>query len=201
QPDAILEIPSLRRRFFLECEMGTHPIVTANPEKHGATSNKLERYNDFMETYADDGCTKTYYDQLFPDRWAAELLFLVHSPVRRKNVTQAIEKANSSSDGGSLPAQALTFEEARVRLRKLVETADPRALQPEPLATLTRRDLRELTAFHNAALASLKKARAQVRELRMPQLSLPEYPPNFEKAGDVLTRLSAILFPKSRPAA
>jgi len=47
----------------------------------------------------------------------------------------------------------------------------------------------------------LKKARAQVRELRMPQLSLPEYPSNLEKAADVLNRLSAILFPKSRPAA
>ncbi len=35
----------------------------------------------------------------------------------------------------------------------------------------------------------------------MPQLTLPEYPPNFEKAAAVLNRLDAIFFPKKRPAA
>jgi hypothetical protein len=201
QPDAILEIPGLQRRFFLECEMATQCIVSANPNKHGATWNKLQRYDSFIRSYADAECTITHYEEAFPDRWAAELLFLVHSPVRRDHVNQVIEKAKSSWGSESLPGRALTFEEAQVRLRKLVETADPRALEPEPLASVSRRDLRELTVFHNTAMASLKKARAQVRELRMPQLSLPEYPSNLEKAADVLNRLSAILFPKSRPAA
>jgi len=201
QPDAILEIPGLRRRFFLECEMGTHSIVSADPDKHGATSNKLDRYNSFMKTYVDVECTKTYYDENFPDRWPAELLFLVHSAVRRDHVTQAIEEAKSRWGDGSLPARALTFEEAQLRIRKLIETVDPRALEAEPLAQFSKRDYYELAVFHNASMRSLKSARAQVRELRMPQLKLPEYPPNFEKAAAVLTRLDAIFFPKRRPVA
>lgn len=200
QPDAILEIPALRHRFFLECEMGTHSIVSANPDKHGATSNKLDRYNSFMRTFVDVECTKTHYDEIFPDRWAAELLILVHSAVRRDHVTGAIEKSKTRW-GDRLPARALTFGEAQARLRNLVETADPRALEPERLAPLSRRDYAELVAFHNASMASLKRARAQVRELRMPQLKLPDYPPNFEKVADVLNRLDAIFFPKHRPAA
>ncbi len=201
QPDAILEIPTLRRRFFLECEMGTHSIVSANPDKHGATSNKLDRYNCLLRTYVDVECKRSYYDENFPDRWPAELLFLVHSAVRRDHVTEAIEKAKTRWGDRSLPARALTFEEAPVSLRKLIETADPRALEPERLVPLSLRDYAELTAFHNASIASLKKARAQVRELKMPQLTLPEYPPNFEKAAAVLNRLDAIFFPKKRPAA
>ena len=201
QPDAILEIPTLRRRFFLECEMGTHPIVSANPDKHGATVNKLERYNDFMASYADDESTKTCYQQLFPDRWDAELLFLVHSPIRRNHVTLAIEKAQEKLGDGSVAARALTFEEAQVRLRKLVETADPRQLEPEPVVPLSSHDFRELTAFYNTSITSLKKARAQIRSLKMPQLNIPEYPSNSEKVADLLDRLRTILFPKPRPAA
>ncbi len=200
QPDAILEIPSLQRRFFLECEMGTHSIISPNPNKYGATSNKLDRYNTFMRTYADAGCTKTHYDERFPDRWAAELLFLVQSPIRRDHVTQAIEKAKSLWNDRSLRARALTFEEAQLRLAELIETTDRQALDPEPLVPLSRRDYYELAVFYNASMASLKLARAQVRGLRMPHLKLPEYPPNYEKAGDVLHKLRPALFPNSRPA-
>ena len=200
QPDAILEIPALRRRFFLECEMGTHSIISANPAKHGATSNKIDRYNSFMRTYLDAAGKKTQYAETFPDQWAAELLFLVHSAVRRDHVTEAIEKSKWRW-GDRLPARALTFEEAQVRLRNLIETADPRALEPEPLVPLTRSDYRELAAFYNASMANLKIARGQVRALRMPQLQLPEYPPNYERAANVLERLLAILFPQPRPAA
>jgi len=201
QPDAILEIPGLRRRLFLECEMGTHTIVTANPEKYGATTNKIDRYNKFMATYVDGDFSKTYYEQTFPDRWSPELLFLVHSQVRKEHVERAIEKMKWVWTRNALPTRALTFDEAPARIRALIETADPRALEPEPLVSVSRRDLNELIAFHNEAMASLKIARAQVRELRMPQLSLPEYPFNFEKAAEVLTRLKAILFPRPRPAA
>src|SRR6266851_211030 len=105
QPDAILEIPTLRRRFFLECEMGTHSIVSANPDKHGATSNKLDRYNSCMRTYVDVAGTKTYYDETFPDRWQAEVLFLVHSTVRRDHVSEAIDEAKAPRPQPSSPTR------------------------------------------------------------------------------------------------
>jgi len=72
-------------------------------------------------------------------------------------------------------------------------------LEAEPLVPLSRRDYYELAVFHNASMRNLKSTRAQVRELKMPQLKLPEYPPNFEKAAAVLSRLDAIFFPKHRP--
>jgi len=103
QPDAILEVPGLRSRFFLECEMGTHSIISANPDKHGATSNKLDRYNSFMRTYVDVAGTKTYYDETFPDRWQAEVLFLVHSTVRRDHVSEAIDEAKAPRPQPSSP--------------------------------------------------------------------------------------------------
>lgn len=48
QPDAVLELASVRRRIFIECEMGTHPVASANVERSGATVAKVERYDAFI---------------------------------------------------------------------------------------------------------------------------------------------------------
>lgn len=88
QPDASLELPSLRKRYFLECEMGTQPLSSEDPTREGATTHKLRRYSDFMNTYVDAEATKTAYDAVFPDRWPSEIAFLLNSLTRRDHVRE-----------------------------------------------------------------------------------------------------------------
>ena len=47
-PDAVLELPSTRRRVFIECETGTHTLVPVSRDKHAATVRKAERYETFL---------------------------------------------------------------------------------------------------------------------------------------------------------
>jgi hypothetical protein len=66
QPDAVLEVPHAHRRFFIELEMGTHPIASANEERAGATLAKAERYEKFILGFSDAVGKQTYYGESFP---------------------------------------------------------------------------------------------------------------------------------------
>lgn len=67
-PDAVLELPTERRRIFIECEMGTHSIVAASDAKAGATLAKAERWEEFFTGHADLGRRATFYEAAYPDR-------------------------------------------------------------------------------------------------------------------------------------
>src|SRR5713101_8550662 len=92
QPDATLEVPAISKQYFLECEMGTQPLLSEDPSRAGATGHKLDRYSRFMSTYVDAGMKKTAYAVVFPDRWSAQLVFLLNSPTRRDHVRELFEK-------------------------------------------------------------------------------------------------------------
>src|SRR6266852_2957825 len=81
-PDAILEIPRLKRRLFLECETGTHSIIATGNGKPGATLSKVERYESFLRDFADDDATRTFYKEKYSDGWTPEVLFVVNSSSR-----------------------------------------------------------------------------------------------------------------------
>jgi len=53
QPDAVLEIPSLRKRYFAEIETGSATIW--DQEKLTSTLAKLNRYSNFIRGYAGAG--------------------------------------------------------------------------------------------------------------------------------------------------
>jgi hypothetical protein len=108
-PDAVLEIPSARRRFFLECEMGTHPILSGKHPKPGSTIAKVQSYEGFLRSYADASATQTFYARSYPDKYLPEVLFLVRTPHRTKAINEAIRQWHERYE----PCSAPTKTEAR----------------------------------------------------------------------------------------
>jgi hypothetical protein len=131
QPDAVLEVPLARCRFFIELEMGTHAITSANEEKAGATLAKVDRYDQFLHGFAEVAGKETWYAKSFSDRFTAELLFVVKSPKRRDNVNEALAEWRKGRVGPQLAVRALTLSDASRELRDLVG-APPRTTEERP---------------------------------------------------------------------
>jgi hypothetical protein len=77
QPDAVLELPLQRRRYFLECEMGTQMISPGEANAPGATLSKARRYQTFLADFSGTDGRRTHYQTQYPDAFSAEVLFLV----------------------------------------------------------------------------------------------------------------------------
>ena len=148
KPDAILEAPGRGRRLFIEAETGTQSIVTAHPERTGAIVSKVRRYRQYFDVLSDDR-KASWYVRAFPDGFAPRLVFVVHSPDRKRRVEQAVK---ACLDGTSFPEVrarmeprafeviVLTFAEAagrllgyfRDRLASTVASSRPPAAVPSP---------------------------------------------------------------------
>src|SRR6266852_2098229 len=115
-PDAVLEIPNAQRRFFLECEMGTHPILGVAHPKPGSTIGKVQSYEGFLRSYVDASATQTFYARSYPDNYVPEVLFLVRTPHRAKTVNEAIRQWQQKLGTQTCLARALTVEAARDEL-------------------------------------------------------------------------------------
>src|SRR5207302_1589283 len=72
-PDARIDAPVQRLRFFLEYETGSQPITSL--ASNGSSVMKLRRYGEFISGVGDAG--RPFYQLAFPDSWRAELLFVV----------------------------------------------------------------------------------------------------------------------------
>jgi len=126
QPDAVLEIPSLRKRYFAEIETGSATIW--DQEKLTSTLAKLNRYSHFLRGYAGNvhhGDSSTFYSRAFPDHWPAELLFVTLSPHRRDSINQAFEKWKFGRGGEDMMVRAMTLEEARAELYRKIHGLQP----------------------------------------------------------------------------
>jgi len=190
QPDATLELPRLQKRYFLECEMGTQPLVSDDPARHGATTNKLRRYSAFMTTYVDSEANRTAYEAVFPDGWPAELVFLLNSPTRRDHLRTLVKEWNEPGTR-SLSVQAFTHDEALIHFRSLIATgALPPRTKISDTVSLTRDELLQIEHFFHSATRRLKRARDQAKELKHPQLEVPDYPSNTDHVFKLLRRLS-----------
>lgn len=200
QPDATLDLPAISKRYFLECEMGTQPLLSEDPGRAGATAHKLERYSRFMSTYVDAEAKTTAYAAVFPDRWPAQVVFLLNSPTRREHVRELFRQWDRNRFD-SISVQALTFDEAIGHFRTLLGTG---ALPYEPQATdtvaLTHAEHSQLAHFFSSATRRLHRARDQVRQLKNPQLEVPGYPSNSDEVLRLLRRLSARFTSPAPPA-
>src|SRR5262249_8503225 len=91
QPDAMLEIPSLRRRIFIDFETGSATVK--DTKKSTSTLAKLQRYETFLTErpglLRGDERT-TFYSNAFPDGWSAEVMFVATSVARRDSIKIAI---------------------------------------------------------------------------------------------------------------
>ncbi len=144
-----------------------------------------------MSTYVDAQMKRTAYAVVFPDRWPAQLVFLLNSPTRRDHVRELFEKWGRERTL-SISVHALTFDEAIGHFRTLLGSASP-ARKPQATDTiaLTRAKHSQLDHFFYSATRRLKKARDQARELKNPRLEVPDYPSNTDEVLHLLRRLSA----------
>jgi hypothetical protein len=130
QPDAVLTIPKLQRRLFIEYETGAHPI-NGRADRAGATVNKLARYSRFLTEMA-WGDQRTHYARCLPDGLPAEVVVVVTSQVRRENVTAAIAATRRREPGKAIVARAVTLDQLAAELAPAVGAQVPAV--PKPLA-------------------------------------------------------------------
>ncbi len=189
-PDAVLEIPGSPRRYFVECEMGTHSIVAASDEKAGATLAKTERYDEFF--------SGGFYAQSFPDAWPADVLYLVRTDSRKASVNTALEKWARGRTGLAVRARAVTLADAEAELRPLLPAAAPAApaRRPPRALSITRG---EAEAFKRFYQESLRRLSAAQKELNRPADS--EYLALATRVRPVLARLCGTPRPLSQGGA
>ena len=197
-PDAVLELPAQSRRFFLECETGSHSIVAESDEKQGATLAKLARYEEYVHGFAGnllDGDRSTWYSKQHPDGFAPKVIFLVRTEARQASVNAAIEEWRTK--GHRLRAEAYTVERAAASfLKKLGPTNGEDAQRArgneQPGAglrgprTVASGELRLLIGHCYAAHVVIKQARADARARGSP---VPDYPADQEQIAHLLAKL------------
>jgi hypothetical protein len=168
QPDAMLEDPGGRRRYFIEYETGTATIRDA--KKSTSTMAKLDRYGTFLRAPSDNlvaGQRETYYAHVFDDGWPAEVLFVTRTEARRDSITRVITERERCGKF-KFAVRALTLAETHGVLCRAVYGADhpagsashaPRATVTPPAPTTTSTEL----PARSAAEERLRRGRVSVR--------------------------------------
>jgi hypothetical protein len=110
RPDAVLELVEPRRRVFIEAETGTHTVVPRHADnKPNSTMSKLDRWETYVSGLGDVEGRRSWYQLRYPDGYAPEVLFLVHSEKRAKTVNDAIGQWHRKHPSAELDARALTL--------------------------------------------------------------------------------------------
>jgi Replication-relaxation len=205
QPDAVLEVPQARRRFFIEMEMGTHPIASGREERQGATLAKADRYEKFIRGFAGMSGEKTYYADSFPEPMHPEVLFVVTSEKRRDNVNEALAGWRKELNGQTAAMRALKLTDASHELRQLTgappRITEERPIRPPPAAQvqpsepplLTAEEFQILSRCHNGFIDIVHRQHDLHRQLskagKAPQFPFDPYPKDTNHAGEILDRL------------
>ncbi len=189
--DAVLEIPSARRRYFLECEMGTHPILSGKHPKPGSTIAKVQSYEGFLRSYVDASATQTFYARSYPDKYVPEVLFLVRTPHRAEAINEAIRQWRERLGTQTCVARALTIDAARDEFLKMLGGRSNRKEKnaaAEQQRGLSSQEIATVRRFYNGTVLAFKEMRAKARAQRE---APPSYPPLVEEMQALVERLSA----------
>jgi hypothetical protein len=174
RPDAVLTLPSARRRIFIECETGTHTLVAFRKDRHQATVHKAQRYETFLAGLADVPNRVTHYAQKYPDGWAAEVLFLVPTEARGLSTEAAIASVTVTA-ASHATFRVCTLEKALAYLQGLLP-APPElpALRPAADAPLFGpEEHRTVNAFVVESTRALAQANAALRRHGAPEVAGP----------------------------
>ena len=177
KPDAIMTIPARRRRLFIEAEMGTQSIATANPEKTGAVLSKLDRYCTYFTVRSDDDCG-TWYRSAFPDDYEPRVAFLVHSDERRRKVERAVKERLGRLPPSEFRVLVLTFAEAPSLLSRYVRegVAEPARPRRERVVRVDEVLLGQVREGFNVLADTINAQRHIINDHNQrggPQLQLP----------------------------
>jgi hypothetical protein len=169
-PDATLELPAQRQRFFLEYETGSQSIVAASDENTGSTVAKLDRYSEYLHGFADGanvGRETTWYRQQHPDGFDPVVVFLVEPGKRQQSVNAAITEWKQG--GQTMEAYAVTVQEmAAMVIRGLGLEAPPPQAAAAPASgrlMLSSAEAAGLAEFFAAYRTDLKLRQASAKEL------------------------------------
>jgi hypothetical protein len=201
KPDAILEVPGGQRRLFLEAESGAHSIATADPVRQGPVLRKLERYRLFFTGRASGGgARETNYARSFPDDFAPELVFLVHSDARKARVRAAVKETLGTAEPAGFGVRVLTFAEGSSALRPVIR-GEPSAPPARQVAIdgLTARQLRDGYNALAEALEKVRRAAAEHGSICTKSLILP--PPPLLELQALRDIIQYDLLGEPRPAA
>ena len=197
QPDAILEVAALKRRFFIEYETGSATVRDA--KKSTSTMAKLDRYGNFfcapVGNVLGGGLVDTAYTRAFSDGWSAEVLFVTRTEARRDSITRVIAE-RERSDKWKFAARALTLEESRRALCRAVYGAEQppgmathaaRIVESSPVPMIVPTDAPARTASEER----LRRGRVSVRgeQLVMLEKLLRSSLDALNSTVDVLTRM------------
>jgi hypothetical protein len=197
QPDAILEVPASRKRFFIEYETGS--ATARDAKKSTSTMAKLNRYGTFfcapVGNVLAGGLVDTAYTRAFSDGWPAEVLFVTRTEARRDSITRVIAELERS-DKSKFAARALTLDESHRALCRAVYGAEQppgnarhaaRIVEPSPAPTILPTDAPARTASEER----LRRGRVSVRgeQLVTFEKLLRNSVDALSSALDVLTRL------------
>jgi Replication-relaxation len=183
EPDAVLESPALARRWFFECEMGGHSVT--NPDsKSGSSVAKLNRYAEFYSGFSDSSGKLTHYRKLYPDGWAAELVFLVPRQTRRDQLDQAFAswrnqdgQLSTLKSNAALRVRVLTFDEAPNDIRHQLGL-DLIVPNRKVDIRITPEEQRRFLVFTAALYDAFKRVRAEARAAGRPE---PAYPSSEDR--------------------
>jgi hypothetical protein len=206
RPDAALDVLPARKRYFLECEMGTHTIVPQGSTKPDATINKAARYQKYLCGPIGMRGEVSPYSKQYPDGLTGEVLFLVLTAGRANSVNAALDEWRREQQAWTFASMtALTFDDAAARLRALGglpplsarAPGDARAsASPEQAASpfWTEADVRTLLRFAEQAMESIHGARVAIRRLSVQlraqaQLAEPPYPKDLRQVETLLRQI------------
>lgn len=199
RPDAFLEIPSARRRIFVESEMGTHTIVSASASKTGATNAKMGRYEAYCALASSPASRRSWYAERFQDGLKPEVLFLVRTAARQTSVERAVAEWRSAHPNSVCGFWVATVDAALAQLRGVVGVV-PQQLSVEDCPTaagaaaatsvgqLSKAELGALTNYFASAQAEYKARRDRARAAGQ---SAPDYPSSSAEVHLILERLRA----------
>jgi hypothetical protein len=188
-PDAVLEIPRAQRRYFLECEMGTHPILGDADPRPGSTIGKVQNYEGFLRSYVDANATQTFYARSFPDNYVPEVLFLVRTSHRAKAINDAIRQWRQRCGIQTCASRALSVEDATNQLLGMLRSRANEGQKHRPLgleASLSLEEIATVRRFYNGTVLAFKEMRAKARARRE---APPAYPPMVEQMQALVERL------------
>jgi hypothetical protein len=180
QPDAILEVPGLARRFFIEAETGARHtgITTGNVMNTAALMRKLQRYGTYFTGFVDGPGNDTWYTRRFSKELFPEVTVLVHSAGRKERVQIAVAKwMGHATTSAPFSVRILTFDEAASALGGMisgVKAPTSRILAvPEKVAFRIRDGFNVLSRAYNELRAVVD---AHNRAPRMTKIFVPVPP-------------------------
>jgi hypothetical protein len=183
--DAILAIPSLKRRIFIEQAPGTHV-----PE---ATGNRVRRYTWFL-TERPTAARGTHYECAFPDGFRPEVVFLACNAIVRSNVNRMIAESRRADGRPEVSVRAVTHDDLAAELGPLVDArapgpAAPTAADRSRVAASAEEEVlrpgrvavrgEQLVNFERAlrtAIEALALAQRAMAKLGVPQEAIPRAP-------------------------